>query len=235
MQLLGTLPKVCAYAEVFQDVRAAEYTGDMRLKPPIAFIDLLEEGNQYRGGAVRAYLHRLAQISSGRPAFKVMYDQIRNRPQIILAAAAQKYSFIHLVRQNYFEIVLSRAVAERTGVFHTTCAVAPPSITIPPGSLLRQIRNIDLQVRFFSALLKVLPCPCLTVSYESLVRNTTEQLFRIASFVDVSPPEQISASDHWKKGITQAPERILANYAEIRSALLGSRFRYLLNEQRRDQ
>jgi hypothetical protein len=231
MQLLNTLPDVCAYAEVFQNLRASEHTDDARLKPPIAFIDMLEEGYQNKTGTVRAYLDRLAQISSGRPAFKVMYDQIINRPQIIFAAVSRRYKFIHLVRRNYLEIILSRTIAERTGIFHTTSDLVLSPIAISPGFVLRQIRNIDLQVRFFSALLKVLPSPCLTVSYESLVQDPTKQLLRMASFVGVTPPRQIDVSDHWKKGITQAPDQILSNFAEIRSVLLRSRFRYLVREQ----
>jgi LPS sulfotransferase NodH len=41
--------------------------------------------------------------------FKIMYNQIQENPEVMVKLLLDKYRIIHLIRQNYLDVIISRA------------------------------------------------------------------------------------------------------------------------------
>jgi hypothetical protein len=226
MQLLDDLPGIRAYGEIFLGVSAKD-NSDVRMRPAMSYVDWIDQyGTEFPPFRVNRYL---AHIEGGeRVTFKLMYDQIRQRPETIVALAMRKYRLVHLVRRNYLDTIVSRSLAQQTGLYHSVTPVNLQTIHLPVPSLITQLHRLDWQVRLFSAALKLTPCSVLTVDYENLVDHTSGEMQRVAEFMGLTYSVARDDRRDWRKINTKTIDQVVENFDEIRIALSKTRFAYLL-------
>ena len=232
MQLLNASPGLKAYGEIFREIASDQFAGDPRLRPPMFYKEFRQGGSGGRRGGVGGYLDLIAADAGIRPAFKVMYDQLRARPEIGLGLLAKRCRFVHLVRRNSLDVVISKNLMKQKRLIHSTRPVDIPTIRIEPGLFMRQLGRIDLQVRAVSALLAAAPGGRLTVAYEDLIHDPQEELWRVADFAGLPRFPFVEDKDNWRKTNTRAPAEVVENFAEVSAAIGRSRFRSLLSYAR---
>ena len=228
MQLLNAAPGLKAYGEIFREISSDEFKGDPRLKPPLYYREFRQSAPGGRLRQIAGYLDLIKADAGGRPAFKVMYDQLRRRPEIGWGLVARRYRFIHLVRRNSLDVVISKNLMKQKRLIHSTQAVEIPTIRIEPALFMRQLGRIELQVRAMSLLLGATPGPHLTVAYEDLMHDPQAELWRVADFAGLPRFPFVEDDQNWRKTNTRPPDEVVENFAEVRAAIGRSRFRSLL-------
>lgn len=232
MQLLNAAPGLKAYGEIFREITSDQFAGDARLRPPVFYKEFRRGAAGGPLGAIGGYLDLIAADAGARPAFKVMYDQLRRRPEIGVGLLAKRCRFVHLVRRNYLDVVISKNLMKQKRLIHSTSPVDTPTIRIDPALFMRQMGRIDLQVRAVSALLAAAPGGRLTVAYEDLMHDPQAELWRVADFAGAPRFAFVQDENNWRKTNTRAPDEVVENFAEVSAAIGRSRFRPLLSYAR---
>jgi LPS sulfotransferase NodH len=231
MQLLNNTGYVRAFGEVFLEwASIKDHGGDRKLLPPLFFKDFQEHTGSRKVGA---YLQLLEESEKGPIAFKVMYDQVRRNPAILITAIARGYTIVHLTRQNLLDIVTSRLLARATRVYHSASQIEQPQIIADADTVMAMLKRIDWQMRIATTLLKILPIAKTSISYESIVDQPEIEVRRLlnAAGIREAEPALRPASGNWVKTNTRTPDQIFVHYAGIASAISQSRFSWMLGEK----
>ena len=165
--------------------------------------------------------------------FKLMYDQIQNAPEIILKLALNRYKIIHLIRENYLDTEISSINAwGKNGnkiVYSKKTIESLKPIAVNTNSLLKRLLFRESQIKRFSSLLRVLPCPVLTITYADLCNRKNNTLRLITNFLNIKELS-ISHQSQSKKIARGSYEDRIENYSEVKEALVGTKFERFLSE-----
>ncbi len=118
ISILRKLENTSAYGELF--LGRKRVPGKMEWDSDFAyprFIETEASGLAIRPLSVFSYLDELYR-QPGAVGFKLMYSQLRQYPEILAYLVRHHISVVHLVRQNHLDVVISGAVAARTGQTH---------------------------------------------------------------------------------------------------------------------
>ncbi len=226
MQLLNGTGQVKTYGEVFLEwARVADHPGDKRLLPPMFFADYTTASGS---GRVGGFLDLLEASEAGPIGFKVMYDQIKRKPSILLAPMFRNYAVIHLTRKNILDVVVSRLLAFKTNVYHSNTRVSDPVIDVSPETVMAMIGRVDKRMRLARSALALAPCTKIEVCYEDLVAAPDGEIARILQAAGLTPQPVSSAKGNWIKTNTRKPEEIFSNYPLIAREILNSKFAWML-------
>lgn len=235
IQLINSHPDLKALGEIFIERKfgrkwlkdknivpfyefAKTNSGSRRLKQTFNYMELL---NNYPG------CHKAI-------GFKVMYNQIKGQPSIFLKIVLDNFKIIHLVRQNYLDIILSKKNAwgkGKKGIVWTKEKVEIEPIYLEPQSLLKEIYEIEFQQKLFKNIIRFLPNPVMLVTYESLLKERDKILDSISTFLRVKNSGITYNSSLVKISQGTYKDKI-ANYEEVKSTLYGTRFESFLNENK---
>jgi LPS sulfotransferase NodH len=175
--------------------------------------------------------------------FKFMYRHALYFPEVLPYVALQRISVIHLVRWNLLDVVISEELARRDGVYHAVAEDRPriPSaiqvaeerrpprtLTLSPSRVLTRLKLLSREVSVMRAWLRVTGTPTLETRYEDLVSHP-ESFRRLLAFLGV---EQGATELHSAlRKVNARPQReVVANYDELRDALVGTRFQAYCSE-----
>jgi LPS sulfotransferase NodH len=138
-------------------------------------------------------------------------------------------AIVHLVRQNYLDVVVSEELARHAGTSHSTSlgSVPLPRVRLDPASLLRRIRRLETNDQWMRLLVRCLACEHIEVAYEELLHDDRQQLNRILTFLQLGSMRDQVASTLVKRG-ARSHEYAIINYAEIKELLAGTRYRRFL-------
>ncbi|MEM9042373.1 MAG: Stf0 family sulfotransferase [Actinomycetota bacterium] len=177
------------------------------------------------------YLRQLHRENRERAAlfFKVMYGQLDQRPELLPLLVVNRYRFIHLVRSNVLEQLVSLQRARLTGVFQSADASPSVEVELDASTILGELRRNVALVEQHRRTLRRLPNPSIEITYESLLGDERAQLARLSSFLDVDLEFDETSSRLQRISDRPVAERI-ENAADIRTALGGSEFDHLLGE-----
>ncbi len=142
------------------------------------------------------------------------------------------YKIIHLVRQNYLDIILSRTNAwgkGKKGIVLTREKVEIEPVYLEPQSLLKEIYEIEFKQKVFKNIINFLPNPAMLVTYESLLKERDKILDSISTFLRVENSGITYSSPYVKISQGTYKDKI-ANYEEVKKALSGTIFESLLHE-----
>lgn len=155
--------------------------------------------------------------------FKIMYNHVRDYPNILIKFILDNYKIIHLVRKNYLDILISKAVSEQYGMWHSKVDTKTKQIVLEPSTLISQLEKCDRKYQIYHALLKVLPLPVMEITYESLLVDQNRVLCQVADFLQVDS-ESITFKSDLKRLNKGAYSEKIINYDRVISILKDSKY-----------
>jgi hypothetical protein len=155
--------------------------------------------------------------------FKIMYDQIFKQIEVLYSLIKSNYKIIHLVRNNYLDTLISRENMVNNKIVHITKAIETKKVYLEPNSLVKKLKFIDLNIKFFRLLLSTIPNDSIEISYESLCSNKNDTLEEVLNFLKVSPKVSTLTSEKVKISLGSYENKI-ENYDEVVAVLSKSRF-----------
>jgi hypothetical protein len=234
-QMLNSHPDVVADDELFVKASAPRIA-EGRAGPEFWALRWKEQGRGLRclmrPPQVFRHLDEYFEERAGRcraTGFKLMYDQALLYPEIPLYLARRGVSVVHLIRQNFLDILLSKRGTALRGVYHSAETVEPVRIALDPSKLVRALSWQERSVRWATAVTSTLRLRCITAHYADLV-GEPRRFEDVFSFLGVPRPDAPLSSALRK--LNRAPHReLIENYEEIRSVLDGTRFASLLDDR----
>ncbi|MEO0376380.1 MAG: Stf0 family sulfotransferase [Cyanobacteria bacterium P01_A01_bin.17] len=189
------------------------------------------KGNRRRPWSIFQYIDqlKLSPELGDMVGFKLMYNQLLPRPEILLKLALDEYKIIHLVRQNYLDILISKASMTQNSVVHAKAEVAQKSVVLDTSSLVKDLSIREAATRAVRSTLRVLPNPVLEISYEKLQSSKDDLLVSVIEFLGLQSADVEFESDLRKISKGLYCEKI-ANYDQVCCVLEGTRFHALLKD-----
>ena len=234
VSLLKSHPDIKMFSELFIILpKPKRVWSDKRISPFYEFRE--DRPGTKRPFLVFEYLNNLKSSFSSQKSlgFKLMYDQIEMAPEILLKLILDRYKFIHLVRENYLDVELSSVNAwskEGNRIVHSKTPIKSlQPVNLEAYSLVERLLLRESKTKYFKKLLRILPRPVLTVTYKALCDSTDSTLSSITDFLGLAE-SSISYQSKLKKISRGSYKDKIANYSEVRDALLGTKFESFLDE-----
>ena len=222
VDLLRSHPAIEMFGELFIQPKPGRVWSDKRISPFYEF--RADRPATKRPFLVLEYLNNLKSSFSSQKSlgFKLMYDQIEMAPEILLKLTLDRYKFIHLVRENYLDVELSRVNAwskegNRIVVTREPVQSLKP-VNLDVDSLVERLLLIESKIKYFEKLLRILPRPVLTITYKALCDSTDRTLSSITDFLGLIE-SSISYQSKLKKISRGSYKDKIANYSEVKNAL----------------
>jgi LPS sulfotransferase NodH len=229
MDTLNEFPGIDGHMELFLD--------QMRMSPPLAgkntyprYCEWAEKHLSIRPFSVWRYLSGLYS-SNNSAGFKLMYSHVRNYPEALPYLLFKRTKIIHLIRQNYLDIILSEKIAEITGKSHTTDSSEENNslIYLDSENTLDRIRKLNDNTASMRKIISTLfTCPSIEVYYEDILKDRDSAFSRVQTFLGINKPVQQLESS-LKKRQTRPKKEVISNYEEISQLLTKAGFEYLLD------
>lgn len=231
MQLLKSHPDIRGLGEIFIDKKSGGQWSEKNLVP---FYEFAANNSGWRLKQTFDYIELLNNYPGCHKAigFKVMYNQIKVQPEILLKIVLENFKIIHLVRENYLDVVLSKKNAwgkGKKGIVRTKEEVKTEAIYLETLSLLKEISQREFKQKMIKKIVNALPNQVMVVTYESLLSDRDRILSSVAEFLKVKNSE-ITYNSPLKKISQGTYKDKIANYEEVKKALSSTKFEGLLNE-----
>jgi hypothetical protein len=236
MDTLDSHPRVAAYDELFYGAGGAPAHARSDLSN---FVSYRPRSVWARRLTVLRRLVYLRGVYRRRPGvqavgFKLMYVQARSNPGLLPFLALRRARAIHLVRANLLDAAISYDVARSSGVFHVPHgeSVSSVRVRLDPDRLVARLEGMALDISHARSWLERFRFPRLEVVYEELAARPEETLGKILRFLGIRRPVDglhsrlVPSTD--ERGL-----RRVENPDEVRAALAGSRFEWMIAEARR--
>jgi LPS sulfotransferase NodH len=223
MDLLNNNPKIKVYDELFLNMKITSKWGDPN---QVGFYECQNVLPGKRPWKIINYLKNLYTYEGKYDAigFKLMYDHLYRKPEIIVNLLSEGYKIIHLVRDNCLDVIISYAIARSNKLFCTEKEFEPGKVYLEPKLLLKELKKQDFKVNLARILTAILPNPSIYITYDNLVQNKDATLNSVFKFLDIPEVEQNIVESNLKKINTQKHWEIIANYEEVKQALKGTKF-----------
>ena len=171
--------------------------------------------------------------TSGAVGFKVMYNHMFRNPFILVKLVTSRFKLIHLVRENYLDILISRASAKKNMIFHSThmsgsdSGKFKASVELEVSTLRTNLTRYRRNAKLIRLLLRATPLPVHEISYEEMAADREKVLKSVSKYLSVpfSPDYFHSELKRLKTGDYGSK---IKNYEEVKNALRDTDFEYLL-------
>lgn len=165
--------------------------------------------------------------------FKIMYNQIQENPEVIIKLLLDRYRIVHLIRQNYLDIIISRAAKRQHRIAHSnqiesSQIQSTKQVVLDTSSLIADLNRCSRNNKLFRTLLKLMPLPVLEITYESMQKDYNQVLRSVADFLGVNSDAIAFKSELKKLNKGDYAEKI-ANYEGVVETLTGSNYLKFLN------
>ena len=227
--MLNSHPQIKECGEIFFRSRKPKLT-DPSLQ---SFFEFKQDRlGEFRPKLVFEYLKTLDQYTDQHDAvgFKFMYGQIIRRPEVLIKLVTDQYKIIHLIRDNYLDVILSTQLAREYKLFHSQVEVEVGKVALEPSWLIKSLHKQDLKVKGSKLLLSALPNPVLEITYDQLYQHTDETLEKIISFLKIPEQQQEFVLESKLRKINKKNHReVIANFTDVQTALATTKFTTFLN------
>ena len=229
MDMLDNHPNIKVYNELFLNMDNKSKWADPN--QPI-FYNYEKTTPGKRPWKTIKYLNNLYTYDGQYDAigFKLMYDHLFRKPEILVNLLSEGYKIVHLVRENSIDVMLSYAIARENKRFFTEQEVENKKIHLNPHEFNKQVKKQDFKVNLARIILAALPNKILNISYDNLKDNQRETLTKITQFLsvpNVDNQEEITIT--LKKINQKSPAEVIENYSEIKAIFTGTKFAKYLN------
>jgi LPS sulfotransferase NodH len=230
MSTLDSHPRITAYDELFLGAEGVQpRPADV---PDFASYLARVPGPARRLGPLHraAYLRAVFRERAGIEAvgFKLMYGQARANPGLLPLFAVRRVRAVHLIRANLLDAVVSYEAGRASGVFHRQPGdpATDMRIRLDAAGLRSRLGYMEWDVSRARVWLERYRLPRLEISYEELVGRHDETLSAICSFLGVE--EDVELHSTYVPIRQGAKLDLVENVDEVRAALAGTRFEWML-------
>ena len=235
VDLLNKHAEVRAFSEIFLNKPREVKPWNANLLPPIRFYEFRRSDDinwLLRPFLTFKYLNLLNGFSEGKPlvGFKIMYNQLKRYPEVLLKLILDRYKLIHLVRTNYLDVLISAEYRMQKGRQHATTDSAMEKIRIDPSQLIAELRRREKETRFMRRFLTKLSLPLFEVTYENLKSDHNLTLNSIARFLSIGENFSADVNSSLKRLNRGRHFEKIINYDEIRQVLEGTDFFEMLDK-----
>jgi LPS sulfotransferase NodH len=194
------------------------------------FIEVQQKGwLKLRPWSVFAYLEELYS-QPGAVGFKLMYSHLKAHPEILAYLMYKNISVIHLIRQNYLDILISHQVKDVTGRAHVLSGEEKPEkvlVDLETQTLIPHLQQLQKKNEFIRKILRQLNLHHIEVIYEDLVREP-DRFTKIWKFLDLESPEALPPAKLVKIR-RDGHSEVIRNYNEVKAVLMDSAFANLIH------
>ena len=224
--LLDSNPQIQGFRELFIDQEFVFPDTELSTFP------LYQRNNSgSRPGITFEYLSKLDDYLGDQEAigFKLMYDQLLDYPELILKFITEKYKFIHLVRENHLDVVISGKIKDDLGAAHFKVKIEPKKVYLEPSWLIKNLKKRDLKRKLAHVFLAIMPNEVLNITYDDLRTDRDKTLTQISEFLSLNNENQGVFNSELKKINRKSHQEMIQNYEEVQSVLSGTKFVNYLN------
>lgn len=179
-----------------------------------------------------AYLRFLHGSGSGARAVgvKLVYGHVTRG--VLGYFAARRVRVVHLVRTNVFDSVVSyeAAKARRFAGGRRGEPIEPVRLRLDIAALRRRLDDHEYAIARARTAIQHWRLPWHDVYYEELVGRQDEAVVGVLGFLGVAPITDGLQSSFIR--VDDPPDVVIENAAEIRNALAGTRFEWMLEPRR---
>ncbi|MGK7946198.1 MAG: sulfotransferase domain-containing protein [Microcystaceae cyanobacterium] len=241
VKLLGSHPDIVSHPELFNDSET-KLNLLRNSEPDMLHYCMFREKHNYNQRPFITfqyfdYLEKKISVNHCQAmGFKVMYDQIGLKPEILINIVIRRYKIVHLMRNNYLDIIISRANAwgkegTKVGnkVVFTTKPVDLKPIELDCSKLIEEMAKLEHESRKYQFLLKYIPNKVININYESLLNNRESVLEELCSFLEVKCLGSELQSSLQKISSKSNQEKIM-NYTEVKKTLENTKYSVFLED-----
>lgn len=176
---------------------------------------------------IERYLRTTYQVRDNLAALgmKFMYGQAHRFPEVVDWLVDNKVKFIHLIRENSLDMIVSRELAAKRGTHSMLQDLPMVKVQLDPIKLREELESCAQEIDQYREL-----CAGLVsheVSYEAFVTDMHNESQRILEFLQIPGGREFSSV--LKKTNTNSKAETIENYAEIEQSLRGTRFESYLD------
>lgn len=233
MDMLDSHPRVVAYDELFYGAGGPPAHARSDLSN---FVHYHSRSVWARHLAVLRRVGYLRAVYRRRPGvqavgFKLMYVQALSNPGLLPLLALRRVRGIHLVRENLLDAAISYDVARSTGLFHPRRGETVPAVVVrlDPHGLVARLEGMERAIVRARSWLARSRIAHIEVVYDKLSARPKETLEEILGFLGVGPATDALDSQLVRSN-DQHSLRVVENRDEVRTALAGSRFEWMIGE-----
>lgn len=160
--------------------------------------------------------------------FKLLFFEVHNPEKLLLQLHRNNWKFIHIHRDNIWQIALSNIMALKTKYWHrfTDNESTPESITIKPERLLNALKiRTQWKTKEFE-LLK--PYKHLSINYERDLKDSNNWQDTADKIFDYLGIESHPVKSTMKTTYQKPYSELIGNYYELTESVKKSEFAYLL-------
>jgi LPS sulfotransferase NodH len=168
----------------------------------------------------------LNNILNGNKAvgFKLMYNQANELSLTPKKISEMGIQIIHLTRQNYLKIFISRQMKMLTGVAHSKKITNEFfKIKLNCKQMLKSIKQIHNDVEFYN---KQINNRSFKITYEQLFNDTYGESKKILDYIEIAPNKQMRCE--LKKITSDNLSDIIENYDEVTEHLKNTPYEKFL-------
>lgn len=234
--LYNSHPGLRVFGEPFKD--APVRAGDAHklkwgyITPPIRYYEWRIKYNRKRPRGPLDYLKMLERDSADYRAmgFKLMYNQLAQKPELLVPLFVRRYRVMHLVRHNILDVLISRTIMRETGRSHTAdSGVETVRIRLNPDDVVARLERTARRMEQVRRFVRWMPLPSTEVSYEALSTDPADTVSRLLAFLDLQQDDVIVESQ-LKRINSGGPSDKISNFDEIASVLRNTRFAGYLDD-----
>jgi LPS sulfotransferase NodH len=162
--------------------------------------------------------------------YKIMYDQLVKRMEVFYPLIKQDYKIIHLVRQNFLDILISKKHMNKSKLAHSNVAVKMEKVYLNPKTLMAELGFLDFKLRVFRTIVSLMPNQSIEICYEDLSADKGKVLSSVLDFIGVTTEAEKLDGEFVKMAKGTYAEKI-ENYEEVVQRLRGTRFAHFLEDK----
>jgi hypothetical protein len=169
----------------------------------------------------------LGPASSHPRGFRVMYDQLRRNPSLLVILRRRRVRVVHLVRTNVLATHVSALLAKRSGVFITRGEPLDVStVPVPVDSLVSELDRRVHRIARSRWLLARSGLPHIELAYEDYVADPDGHDRRVSAFLGV---EERTLRSTFERLSSRAVAERISNRDEVAAILRSTVYGPLLD------
>jgi len=182
----------------------------------------------FRGHLTRRYLNGLYSTPGySAVGFKLMANQARKFPAVVPYIEENGIRVVHILRENPFDILLSRLSMKARGYAHSTSRTNDAvTVYVPLDRLVAELRSIRNEGLHWKELFEN-RSPYLLMTYERFVQNRDAASSDLLSFLGVDASVQLR-SELTKLNTLPASE-LVQNFDEVKACIEHSEFSWCVS------
>lgn len=224
MDMLDNHPNIKVYNELFLNMDNKSKWADPN--QPI-FYNYEKTAPGKRPWKTIKYLKNLYTYDGKYDAigFKLMYDHLFRKPEILVNLISEGYKIIHLVRENPVDVMVSYAIAKQQKRFFAEKEVENKKLYLEPLAFKKEVEKQDFKVNLARSIVKFLPNQVLSITYNDLRQDKDGTLDLITQFLGVPGVEKTGTVESSLKKLNQKSHaETIENYEEVKAIFAGTKF-----------